>query len=320
MYDFQYSSETREAFPALRHFFFPKFDDYLTGLIAPKIPKTPPEFTCVADSFKKNLCGVISTASMPFRITSTNHSHRVFHQLLTAERIRTLKPQFKNKSERERSEMAYNAARQQFHEAMTSAEQRPDHHLAILTDLGGLLMEQEMVSAAAELMRQAEALTWGTLEVLGNDLFINLLNTKPKLTEALMHDERTKKRLHVRDIAGALTAYSYDLSQHMGDVLHGISKIDDIETLRDIYDVLMPDNAELLKLLTDSELWKLNQRRNLILHRRSVVDKPYLENTGDILPVGSELIITPEQLERDMLLVLEVGSSMLQSLQTILQA
>ncbi len=82
-----------------------------------------------------------------------------------------------------------------------------------------------------------------------------------------------------------------------GDALRKIVKIDDIETLRDIYDVLFSDRTDLLRFLRSSELWKLNQRRNLILHRRSIVDETYIENTGDNLRVGSELAIAPEQLE-----------------------
>jgi hypothetical protein len=276
------------------------------------LPTLPSGFTHLVESFRRNFLAVISTASMPFRIVSTNHTHWIFHQIFLAEKIRTLGPAFGEKSEEEKLEIANNIARQKFEAAMK--EQREDRVQTILSDLEHLLIDAEMVSAAAELIRQSEALAWGTLEVLANDLFISLLNRKPQLTEDLIRDERTKKRFLIRDMSDALTTYGYDLSRHMGDVLSRLVKIDDVETLRAIYQVLMPGNAELLSLLTDDNLWKLNQRRNLILHRRSIVDEAYLRNTGDTLPLGTELIISTEQLETDLLLVLRIGSSMLQSL------
>jgi len=233
-----------------------------------------------------------------------------------AEKIRTLKAEFDTKSEEEKIAIARDIARAKFNELMGSEDRRYEGGLAILADLEGLLAEDDVKLAAAELMRQSEALTWGTLEVLANDLFITLLNKKPQLTDTLLKDERTKKRFQAKDIALLLSTYSYNLSDHMGDVFGGLVKIDDIETLRAIYEVLMPSNFDLLMLLKGSELWKLNQRRNLILHRRSVVDEMYTRNTGDTLPSGAELIVLPRQLEDDLLLVFRIGALMLNSLPT----
>jgi hypothetical protein len=304
----------RKVVPAFRQFYMPMEDGKGAALLEVNLPTLPGDFSHLAESFRKNLLAVVSTASMPFRIVSTNHSHWVYHQLLLAEKIRTLAPAFDEKSEEEKSEIAHNIARQKFDTAMK--DQRRDRVQTILADLEHLLIAPEMVSAAAELIRQSETLAWGTLEVLANDLFISLLNRKPQLTEDLIRDERTKKRFPVRDMSDALTTYGYDLSRHMGDVLNRLVKIDDIETLRAIYQVLMPNNAELQDLLADGNLWKLNQRRNLILHRRSMVDETYLKNTGENAPLGTELLISPEELETDLLLVLRIGSSMLQFLST----
>lgn len=302
----------RSAVPVFRYFFFPWSEGEGSALLHVDLPEVPKEFEYLAQSFRKNLLAVVSTASMPFTIASTNHSRWLFHQLFVAEKILTLSPEFDEKSEEEKFEIARNNARQKFDEAMKG--QREDRVHAILRDLEHLLSDPAMVSAAVELLRQAETLAWGTLEVLGNDLFIALLNENPQLTEVLIRDERTKKRFSMRDVSDALSTYGYDLSRHMGEVLNQVVKIDDVETLRAIYQVLLADNAELLNSLSDNNLWKLHQRRNLILHRRSIVDKAYLESTGDPLPLGAELIISPVQLETDLLLVLRIGSSMLQSL------
>jgi len=306
----------RTQFPAFNHFYIPTDENDTEIAFEPILRTTPTAFIHLAESLKKNFAAVKSTASMPFRIASANHSRRLFHQLFMAEKIRTLKPEFDAKSEEDKTAIARDAARKKFNELMGSEDRRYEGGLAILRDLESLLDEEEMKLAAAELIRQSEALTWGTLEVLANDLFIALLNKKPQLTDTLLKDERTKKRFQVKDIALLLSTYSYNLSDHMGDVFGGLVKIDDVETFRAIYDVLMPSDSELLMLLRGSELWKLNQRRNLILHRRSVVDEMYIRNTGDTLPLGAELFVPPRQLEHDLLLIFRIGALMLKSLAT----
>src|SRR5258708_28521879 len=195
--------DARKLVPAFRHFFMPMVDGEGMAVLEMSLPTLPSEFTHLVESFRRNFLAVISTASMPFRIVSTNHTHWVFHQIFLAEKIRTLGPAFGEKSEEEKLEIARNIARQKFEAAMK--EQREDRVQTILSDLEHLLIDAEMVSAAAELLRQSEALAWGTLEVLANDLFISLLNRKPQLTEDLIRDERTKKRFLIRDMSDALT-------------------------------------------------------------------------------------------------------------------
>ncbi len=79
----------------------------------------------------------------------------------------------------------------------------------------------------------------------------------------------------------------------------------------------MPNNSKLATVLRDTELWKLNQRRNLILHRRSIVDESYLRNTGDTLTLGEELKVSPNQFEKDLSLILRIGCAMLEGLASV---
>lgn len=303
----------REKFRAFSHFFIPGRDPYVEFFFEPMRTSIAPAFSNLMKAFERNVSAVVSTASLPFRIVSTNYSHQLFDHFFMAERIRALKSEFEQKSEEERLTMARDIAVQKFHDAMRSEEEIHQGGLAILSDLEGLLIEEEMISAVAELMRQSEAQTWGLLEVLANDLFLGLVNDKPELSEALLRDERTKKRFQLRDIAPSLSSYGYDLSRHMGDVLGELIKIDDVTTLRIVYEVLFPASSALLNNLRQEELWKLYQRRNLILHRRGIIDEMYLKNTGDDLVIGSELTISPEQFEKDLLFVVKIGLAMLSS-------
>jgi hypothetical protein len=304
----------RNQFVAFQHYYIPSDENHLENSFRGILQNTPPAFSHLAEAFRRNFGAVTSTASMPFRMASANHTQRVYRQLLMAEEIRMLKPEHEGKSEDVRHEIANEIARSKFSEIMASKEGRHRGGLAILADLEDLLRDDEMKLAAAELMRQAEVLTWGTLEVLANDLFIELVNKRPEITDNLLKDERTKKRLQPKDLILSLPTYGYDLSKHMGDVLSATMKLDDVETLRAIYGVLMPNNQKLLSVLGDSELWKLNQRRNLILHRRSIVDEMYRRNTGDTLTPGAELNVSPEQFEKDLSLVLRIGCAILEGL------
>jgi hypothetical protein len=52
----------------------------------------------------------------------------------------------------------------------------------------------------------------------------------------------------------------------------------------------------------------------LIVHRRSIVDRAYIKNTGDDVSVGSELVVNAEQFEADLALVARIGLRMIQAL------
>ena len=49
--------------------------------------------------------------------------------------------------------------------------------------------------------------------------------------------------------------------------------------------------------LKDLELWELYNRRHLIVHRLGIVDEKYVKETGSKLPIGSEIMVTPLELE-----------------------
>jgi hypothetical protein len=104
------------------------------------------------------------------------------------------------------------------------------------------------------------------------------------------------------------------LSQHMGDALIQSYRLDDLETIRTAFDAIFPTASGLRDQLHKDCLWKLYQRRNLIVHRRSIVDGAYIKNTGDTLSLGSELLISPLQLEADLMLVRDVGIELIRAI------
>ena len=119
----------RTQFRAFQHFYIPAIHGWLEPLFEPIIQATPPIFVHLAESFKQNLAGVVSTASMPFRIASANYSRRLFHQILTKERILALKDKKGKKGndeqqEEEETRKAFEAATKGYQEVMRSEEER----------------------------------------------------------------------------------------------------------------------------------------------------------------------------------------------------
>ena len=51
------------------------------------------------------------------------------------------------------------------------------------------------------------------------------------------------------------------------------------------------------EFLKDLELWELYNRRHLIVHRRGIVDEKFAKETGFKLAVGTEVVVTPLDLE-----------------------
>ena len=146
-------------------------------------------------------------------------------------------------------------------------------------------------------MRQATVLCWAGLETLASDVFIALVNAKPDMAGVLFRDPRTKRYYQGRDLALALEEHNYNLSLCMGEVLVDQHRIDDVEGMRNIFDVLFPSSDSLRHALSEEKLWRLSQDRNLIVHRRGTIDRQYVAKTGSKLPLGTRLRVHPDSLE-----------------------
>jgi hypothetical protein len=71
----------------------------------------------------------------------------------------------------------------------------------------------------------------------------------------------------------------------------------DLKTIKAVFAVLFPSNTDLNHALAQRDLWMLYQRRNLVVHRRGVIDQAYLDATGEILTTGTRLVVSPEAFE-----------------------
>ncbi len=105
----------------------------------------------------------------------------------------------------------------------------------------------------------------------------------------------------------------------MGTVFSQKQPIDSASTIRDVFGALSPRADTLRGMLEKDRFWLLNRRRNLILHRRAVVDETYLSNTGDRVELGSRLEIDVTDIQTDLELVRDTGMSSSEPFQALLE-
>ena len=304
-----------ERFPeAYERIFFPPDVEAFLNSIQSIIPLLHPTKQSLAEAFHRNLVSSISVASLPFQMAQSGVLGRRFQAVHMAQRIRSRNLKDEGRTEEECEKWALQTARDIFAEEMAKGSSNPtlgDISAQILADLTGSLGNPEFKSSTVELLRQCTVLCWGALEVLASDLFVAILNENPKITTALLQDPRTRKFYQPKDFATVLEERSYDLSGCMGEVLLDQHRMDDVESLRVVFDVVLPSDPNSRTLLLSDLLWRISQDRNLIVHRRGVVDKQYVANTGSKLPLGAFLEISPSCYEEYLSFVRDLGCAIL---------
>lgn len=270
-------------------------------------PSLPDGLRQIALAFFDSLHGVIRTLSIPFHYTSSHVHSLHWQRFLMAERIRARGIE----NEEEREPTALKIAKEGFAEYLQGEgrEVVVDNVLARLKELHD---EPESLVAARELTRQGVVLVWSAVEVLARDSFVFLLNRRPILAEQLLAEQANRKRFSVDRIDWqTLAAYGYDLSENLGTFLISKADLTSVQAIRDAYGALFPTATELGRKLKDRRLWDLCQKRNLLVHRRGIVDQQYLANTQDTLPLGADLWISPSEVEDLLEAGLHIGTEII---------
>ena len=263
----------------------------------------PSDLRAVSTSFIENLHGVIRTLSIPFKYTYSQVHGLHWQRFHMAERIRARG--IENEAEREPAALA--SAKEKFEAYLheNGGEKVVDD---VLDRLLWLKNDSESLMAARELTRQGIVLTWSAIEVLTRDAFIYLLDNKPEYAELLVADPANRKRFSADRIEWqALATYGYDMSSSLGCYLISKADLKSVPAIRGAYGALFPTADGLQKLLGDRRLWNLCQKRNLIVHKRGIVDQQYLTSTSDPLAIGDDLLVTPSEVEDSLEFTLKLG-------------
>lgn len=274
--------------------------------------KSLPEcLTAPADAYLANLDGSLSVLCLPMRLAIANSQDWRFNQIYIAERIRSDADPDADPNSSEMKEVL-SRARDRFEEEM-SVKESIDH---VADQACSFLLHQHeqahVADAAADLLLQGVVLVWSAFEVLVRDVFEAVINVRPELGRALLDSSEGKRLFQVKAIdLDTLARHSFDLSKCMGSVLCEFRDLSDLAAIRGVLGSLFQTAGPLQDLLRSKELWVLGQRRHLIVHNRGVVDRKYIENTGETDEVGKRIHISPRDIVRYVGLVRDIGHALL---------
>jgi hypothetical protein len=274
-----------------------------------------PQYVLLAAAFEQNVSAVLSTIGIPVTLALASAEGSHWQRIYSAERIRARKldPEpGENEADLEarRDEHALKSASERMREFVTS----PDGLSKIAADACAFLKSLEssdLNAAAAELLLQGTVLTWSALEILSRDLFESILNTHPTKIKNIMCESTARQRLQSKFTLEELESYNFDLSSSLGTLLSSQQDFSDLRTIKAALLPALNSDAALAAALGEKPLWVLCQQRNLIVHRRGVIDIRYVEATGEQLPIGSRLSVSPPQLESQLEAVISAGKTLL---------
>jgi hypothetical protein len=309
-----------EVLKILGETYFLGFDktEYL-GPLTRKLKDVRNLFIPPGNAFRNNLDALIAVVSMPILLASGTATEMRFQQLLMAERIRRLPiesdaehPDGENLSPKD-EEDAHRIAHETLNKVLATKDGIKDMGRQAWRFLhAGLQSNEEVASAAHELLRQSAVLCWGALEVLAREVFVVYINANPTTARKVLDHPSTRGRFDLKAISiEVLEVHGFNVSTRMGDVLLQHQDLTELGAIKDVYQVLFPNARSLHAVLGERALWILNQRRHLIVHKRGIVDARYLERTGEKAEPGSVLNILPSELKEYLRLVRDAGIEIL---------
>lgn len=255
------------------------------------------EFRLVLESFKKNLSSAILVSKIPISLSVIRTKLLMFERILTKELIANaplvsdyifndVPEEEKKKREKESRIKSHQKAEKLFYnklKAKSGGKEFWDITYQFIKDC--YYSNNELDIAAIELLRQTTVLVWTAIEVLIRDVVTLKINQHPEFL--------SKEQLRSVPFE-FLEEHNYNLNNRLGYIY---SKNIDWSNYGMIQKSLEIFHVDLGASLKSNSIWKLNQRRHLIVHNKGVVDSQYLDSTDDELPVGSELLITPKDFQ-----------------------
>jgi hypothetical protein len=273
----------------------------------------PEVIASAASFFRESLDGNLRVANLPYVLTFESIQEQRFQSYFTAERIRLLKKYTAENGQfpPERLREAMTLAQVKMKSFMESSEGRETILNLTLDALHDLINRPDLKFSLQEMLLEAVVMIWGSFEVFVSDALRAVANSSPELAARLFAGE-TKKLLSGKGISiEVLQSRNFNLSGSMGNIFFDDVRLDSLKTIRDVLSVLYPSAGALHNKMGDGALWKLWQRRNLITHRRGMVDQFYLDKTGDLLPIGQRIRLTGRYVEESAILVRDAGIEMI---------
>ena len=261
-----------------------------------------------AENFRDNLYAVSTVCSLPTQIGGL-----LMHQRLV------LANEIDAGAHHAATEEALRIKKDAYAKAAVQVKERIAQSMDPILDEAEPIAEA-LSSTIEELLREGLVLIWGAIEVVASDLFCELLNTNPTLVARLNDSEPARRLFGVKALGiDLLETYGFDLRGSMGSIVLSQHAVDNVPSIKVAYAALFPDDAELKTQLNRPELFLLNQQRNLIVHRRGVVDEDYRRKVKTAPQSGQRIKVRAEDIASNLALARDVGVALLQASSTTLR-
>jgi len=165
--------------------------------------------------------------------------------------------------------------------------------LGILSSGFERVYEQE--ATLREILLEGVVMAYGTLEVLAKDTFIYLLNRKPELLDARPTSKKSYIKHFNRNPWKKLKGRIFSVQDSCGDQLCDDRDSFGLDKLIYVLAPLLPDSAELDRIVRELKNNELESLRHEIVHRRGV--------RGD----GTQQVVTKNQMRSYVEQVKEAG-------------
>jgi hypothetical protein len=258
-----------------------------------------------------SLNSAITVASMPFTMAKGEVDSLRFQSLRASERIRTLK--LDNVTDDERENIALNKARERMRAEIVDADASRLLAQNVVFRLNDLF--SNLADGVEQLNSETLVMLWGAFEVFATDIIRKRLNLRPDEAVRLANEEPTKKRINLRNIPlGLLADFGFDLRERMGELILENANLASLEAIKDVLGALFPTDDSLRQAVGAIEMRRLWKRRNLVAHRRGVVDRAYQAAEVDDVRLGDRLIVGRAEIEAALDAVLKASHVILVAL------
>lgn len=241
------------------------------------------------------LQSVVLAASLPFQLTNDAVCQSMFDRKHIAARIRA--------DDCEGADVkALAFAKTEMANFLASSEGVHFMRDEIVHELDDRLSRANISAAAGELLVQTVVSTWGVFENFARSFIIDFINANPKMAQPILKSPDLKEYFGRPAIdIQVIGEHGFDLTGIMGNVIFHGKKLDSLSVIKKIMSALFKDKTVTVAL--GGDLWSLNQRRHLLVHKRGLVDEEYISQTGDKLVKGDRLTITSADVEKSVIAV-----------------